>query len=189
MGIVLAGAGVLALAFSALNLFGFRSVLDGSAKLYETMHRRFVVFCAVGILLAVGGAFCLFFYFKGSNATPAPAKEISVTFVNEVENADVWILPRTEENLKTTLWGTPTLSGSGKGSTEICRVDGGAEYYIVRIIDADEGYYAANDLILLDGYTVRFTADADKYHAALAVIDGNGSMIWEKNGVFIGAIR
>jgi hypothetical protein len=63
-GIVLAGAGVLALSFSALNLFGFRSVLDGSPELYAAMHRRFVIFCITGVLLAAGGAVCLFFRFK-----------------------------------------------------------------------------------------------------------------------------
>jgi hypothetical protein len=62
-GIVLAGAGVLALSFSALNLFGFRSVLDGSPKLYAAMHRRFVIFCITGILFAAGGAVWLFFRF------------------------------------------------------------------------------------------------------------------------------
>ena len=115
-------------------------------------------------------------------------KEISVTFVNGVEDADIWILPQTDENLGTTLWGTPTLKDSVKDTIGTCRVKGGAENYIVRIIDADEAYYAASDFILLDGYTVRFTSDTDKYDAALTVIDENGSVIWEQNGVFIGVI-
>ena len=28
----------------------------------------------------------------------------NITFINEVKEADVWILPETEENLKTTVW-------------------------------------------------------------------------------------
>ena len=116
-------------------------------------------------------------------------KEISVTFVNGVEDADIWILPQTDENLGTTLWGTPTLKDSVKDTIGTCRVEGGAENYIVRIIDADEAYYAASDFILLDGYTVRFTSDTDKYDAALTVIDENGSVIWEQNSVFIGVIE
>ena len=40
---------------------------------------------------------------KGSEAEGE--NMIEVTFVNEVEDADIWILPQTEENLKTTVWG------------------------------------------------------------------------------------
>ena len=74
-------------------------------------------------------------------------KEISVTFVNGVEDADIWILPQTDENLGTTLWGTPTLKDSVKDTIGTCRIEGGAENYIVRIIDADEAYYAARDFM------------------------------------------
>ena len=65
----------------------------------------------------------------------AGTKEISVTFVNGVEDADIWILPQTDESLGTTLWGTPTLKDSVKDTIGTCRVEGGAENYIVRIID------------------------------------------------------
>ena len=44
---------------------------------------------------------------------------IAVTFVNGVEEANVWILPMTEENLKTTLWGTATAKTK---EGERCRV-------------------------------------------------------------------
>ena len=122
------------------------------------------------------------------NSDVIRTKEVSVTFVNGVEDADVWILPQTEENLGTMLWGTPTLGGSAKGSTETCRIEGGAKKYIVRIIDRDEAYFAAKDFFLHDGWTVRFTTDTDKYDAALAVFDENGNVIGEKDGVFEGVL-
>ena len=116
------------------------------------------------------------------------AEEITVTFVNDVEDADIWILPQTEENLKTTLWGTPTLDDSAKGATGTCCIDGGAEKYIVRIIDTDGAYFAANDLVLHEGWTVRLTTDTDRFDATLAVLDDMGSVINEKDGVFEGML-
>ena len=115
-------------------------------------------------------------------------KEISVTFVNGVEDADIWILPQTDENLGTTLWGTPTLKDSVKDTIGTCRVEGGAENYIVRIIDKDGAYYAARDFVLQDGRTVRFSTDTDKYNASLAVLDESGSVITKKDGVFEGVL-
>ena len=115
-------------------------------------------------------------------------KEISVTFVNGVEDADIWILPQTEENLKTSLWGTPTFSKMMRGETETHRVAGGAEKYIVRIIDSDGAYYAARDFYLRNGYTVRFTTDSDKYDAGIVVLDEKGELTSQTDGVFEGVI-
>ena len=58
IGIVLIVACVLSLLFALLNLFGYRHVLDGSAELYGSLHRRMLVFLIVGIVLAVIGAVC-----------------------------------------------------------------------------------------------------------------------------------
>ena len=59
IGIVLIAAGVLALLFAALNLFGYHRVLDGSAELYARLHRRSVLFGTVGLVLASLGTACL----------------------------------------------------------------------------------------------------------------------------------
>ena len=122
------------------------------------------------------------------NNTYTVTEEISVTFVNGVEDADIWILPQTEENLKTSLWGTPTLKNSVKGSTGTCRIEGGAEKYIVRIIDTDQAYYAANDFALHEGVTVKFSTDTDKYDSTLTVLDEIGNVIMTKDGVFEGVL-
>lgn len=60
-GLVLLAVGVSALAFAALNLFGYHHVLDGSSALYASLHRRAILFFALGGLLLLGGAACLFF--------------------------------------------------------------------------------------------------------------------------------
>ena len=63
-GVVLLAVGALALAFAALNLFGYYHVPDGSPALYDSLRRRSVLFFALGGLLLLGGAVCLFFRFK-----------------------------------------------------------------------------------------------------------------------------
>ena len=60
-GVVLLAVGVAALVFAALNLFGYHHVLDGSSALYVSLHRRAILCFALGGLLLLGGAACLFF--------------------------------------------------------------------------------------------------------------------------------
>ena len=104
---------------------------------------------------------------------------LSVTFVNEVEEADIWILPQTEENLKTSLWGTASIRQLGTGeSAEVVLNDGyDAASYILRIIDDDHAFYSVNDLKLLDGYTIVFKYEGSKYDAVLEVYDENKGLI------------
>ena len=63
-GVVLLAVGVPALAFAALSLFGYHHVLDGSPELYASLRLKAAVFFAIGGLLLLGGAACLFFRFK-----------------------------------------------------------------------------------------------------------------------------
>ena len=59
IGIIVIIAGVLALLFAALNLFGYFHTLDGSAELYAGLRQRAVVFLAVGLILAAIGIVCI----------------------------------------------------------------------------------------------------------------------------------
>ena len=118
-----------------------------------------------------------------------PEKTVSVTFVNDVEEADIWILPQTEENLKTTLWGTASVSGlkaGEKAGVEVSAQDDGK--YIVRIIDADKAYYSANDMILGDSGTVRFQTGDTKYEAEIVSLDRSGSVLSSKKEAFQGVL-
>lgn len=107
-----------------------------------------------------------------------PNKTISVTFINDVEEADIWILPQTEENLKTSLWGTATISKLKPGERKTISInDFEKGRYIVRIIDEDKAYYSANDIILKENYTVHFQTDGSKYEAELVTLDQNGRTV------------
>ena len=64
IGIVLLAVCVPALAFAALNLFGYYRVLDGSAELYARLHQRAAVFAAVGAVLAAAGTACMIVWSK-----------------------------------------------------------------------------------------------------------------------------
>ena len=85
----------------------------------------------------------------------------TVVIVNEIEEADIWILPRTEENLKTTLWGTATAKSPGNGGSvtaPLCEPgDGGL--YIFRMIDSGSFYYSADGIVLSEGCTLRLKED------------------------------
>ena len=55
-GIVIIIACVICLALAALNYFAYHRVLDGSPELYDRLHRRMIVFLALGFVLAIPGA-------------------------------------------------------------------------------------------------------------------------------------
>ena len=60
VGIIALIACVLFFADSALSRYGYYHLMDGSADLYSSLHRRMIVSLVVGIVLAVIGALCIF---------------------------------------------------------------------------------------------------------------------------------
>ena len=100
-----------------------------------------------------------------------------ITLINEVKDADIWILPKTEENLKTTVWGKATVSGIKTNETckaPLCTA-GENGLYIIRMIDTDNIFYSADDITLESGWTVRITGD-DLQSVRLEVVDESGSL-------------
>ena len=102
-----------------------------------------------------------------------------ISFTNELEPSDIWVLPQTEENLKTTLWGTATvgkLATNGTQQISLTRL-GGSGAYILRVIDEDGMYYSANGLVLENGCSMRLFPDPDDPVAALLeVYDASGTL-------------
>lgn len=101
---------------------------------------------------------------------------MSVTFINSVEDADVWLLPQTEANLKTTVWGSATVPAVKAGESRqapVCEPgDGGL--YIFRMIDSKSFFYSANGIALEDGWTVHIKGGA-RQDFYLEVADENGA--------------
>ena len=103
------------------------------------------------------------------------ANNKTVTFINLINGADVWILPQTEENLKTTVWGTPTISKAKAGESFNAVVEdaGDIGVYMLRMIDTDGFFYSADGLILESGWTIEIKGnDTDLITAE--VKDENG---------------
>ena len=63
-GIVIIIACVLCLLYAALNMYGYKHVVDGSAGLYNRLHRRMIIYFVIGTILAVIGTACIIFHFK-----------------------------------------------------------------------------------------------------------------------------
>ena len=59
VGILCIIACVLSLLLAALNLLGYRNVLDGSAALYNMLRQRAIIYFVVGIVFAAVGTVCL----------------------------------------------------------------------------------------------------------------------------------
>lgn len=99
----------------------------------------------------------------------------TITVINSVNDADIWILPQTEKNLKTTVWGTATVSKIKKGEgckASLCK-PGDNGLYLFRMIDTGSFYYSANGISLEDGWTVEIK-ETDTANYTLEVSDENG---------------
>lgn len=104
-------------------------------------------------------------------------KSGTVTVINKIKDADIWILPQTEKNLKTTVWGTATVSKlktSESRQAPLCE-PGDDGLYIFRMIDTDSFYYSANGIKLESGDTLEIKENDDKA-CALEVRDENGNV-------------
>lgn len=86
-------------------------------------------------------------------------KTKTVVFINGVQDADVWLLPQTEANLKTTVWGTASASGVKTGESRRISLGepGDDGLYLFRMIDSESFFYSADALTLEDGWTLQVT--------------------------------
>ncbi len=151
------------------------------------MKRLFV------ILLCISMSFVLFSC-KESEGEPEMKNETTplktcVDFINEIEEADIWIMPQTKENLKTTLWGKATISKLKAGEKTTVYIDSveDGEKYIIRIIDSDKIYYSANDIVLGDDYTILFDRDSESSQECITVLDTDGNTV-SSSEAFQGAL-
>lgn len=117
----------------------------------------------------------IFLFGCGAKEQNTMQTDKTITFTNGVTEADVWILPETKENLKTTLWGKATLSKVKTNESRrapLCEA-GDEGKYILRMIDSDGFYYSANGLTLEAGCKLTVKEDATNLFTA-EVTDENG---------------
>ena len=107
---------------------------------------------------------------------PATADGPTVTIRNDLAEADVWLIPDTEANRKTTLWGTATAGKLALNATQDVALDalGGPGAYLLRAIGTDHMYYEANGLALAAGSTVRLCPGEGPGSVRVEVTDAAG---------------
>ena len=129
-----------------------------------------VIGIALSILLLLFGGCTLWEQVSMENT-----EYLTVTVVNDVRDADIWILPATAANLNTTVWGTATAAKVSIGESRLAKAAISEEtaLYMFRMIDADDFYYAADSLVLEEGWTVRIFGE-DLNAIAIEVTDENG---------------
>ena len=122
--------------------------------------------------------------------TSTTGEMMKIRFVNEVEDTDLWILPQTEKNLKTSLWGTATVAMLKKeDAMEVVIEETSDHLYILRLIDQRGALYSANDFELHDGDTIVFDAiDDDFVRARLTLLDKEGKEVKVAEEVFEGML-
>ena len=104
-------------------------------------------------------------------------KNGTVTVINKVKDADIWILPQTEKNLKTTVWGTATVSKLKTDESRqapLCE-PGDDGLCIFRMIDTDSFYYSANGIKLENGDTLEIK-ETEAQICALEIRGENGKV-------------
>ena len=118
-----------------------------------------------------------------------PANKKTITFINGVKDADIWILPETEENLKTTVFGEATVSGiKTNESREVPLCDAEESgLYIIRMIDTDNIFYSADGIKLESGWTVRVTGNDDLRNVKFEVA-GEDGVLKNTYGVFAASL-
>ena len=86
----------------------------------------------------------------------ATISDRNITIVNNVYEANIWVLPNTEANRKTTLWGTATAGKVPAGESRQVGIDkpGDNGTYMFRMIDTEQMYYSSENMILEDGWTL-----------------------------------
>ena len=130
-----------------------------------------VLLCLIALAL-----FCSCNTTKESD-TMATTADRNITIVNSVHEADIWILPDTEANRKTTLWGTATSGNVPAGESRQAGIGkpGDDGHYLFRMIDTDKWYYSSENLVLEDGWTLEIKQESDHVYV-IGVTDKDGTL-------------
>lgn len=103
---------------------------------------------------------------------------IKISVTDKVSDADIWIIPDTEENRKTTVWGTATVSTKlSDTKAKTVEITSDTKAYLIRIIDTDETYYSADEVSLYDNGSIIITEYSDTSTVVAEVYDADGELM------------
>lgn len=108
-------------------------------------------------------------------------EKIKISVTNETVDADIWIVPDTDENRKTSVWGTATVSKDNApvGKTVITEISASTEKYLIRMIDKDEMYYSADGIKIGQGQLLIIRCGEEDMTAIIEVHDKDGKLTAE----------
>ena len=114
---------------------------------------------------------------KESETMATTSCDRTITITNRVYEASVWVLPDTEANRKTTLWGTPTAGKIGVDESCQAGIDkpGDNGLYMFRMIDTEKMYYSAENIVIEDGWTLEIKQDSTHVYV-IEVTDKDGNL-------------
>lgn len=141
--------------------------------------RRFVL-KKIGILLI--GVIIMFGLFgcgkkKENLQADVTAEKIEISVLNRVAEADIWVIPDTESNRKSSLWGTATLQKLKTDDRQAgSAIKADNDSYLIRMIDADEMYYSVDGITLKTGDCIVINPGEDIMSALIEVYDESGAL-------------
>lgn len=113
---------------------------------------------------------------------------IAITVKNQIKTADIWIISDTEENRKTTVWGTATLSELDTETCETAYISMDENgLYLIRMIDEDHMFYSADGIKLEVGQSIVIREDAKTRAAIVEIYDEDETKISEYE-MFVGRL-
>lgn len=120
--------------------------------------------------------------------------QVNVTFVNEAEEADIWILPRTEDNMKTAVWGKATIGKLPVGEKReiFLRESGETEKWIIKIISGNR-HYSVSDISLHEEDTIFFRSETKDENGirhkveSIEILDRDGNSVYKNEDIFVGS--
>lgn len=115
---------------------------------------------------------------KLPNNDEIPVEKIRVFIKNNVANADVWIIPNTEKNRKTTVWGAATAKISYKDECTADVVLSENGEYLFRMIDYRQTFYASKCIPIMNGFSV-VVSEKNEY-ILLEIRDINAEIVYSE---------
>ena len=134
------------------------------------------------ILMGVLMMFGLFGCGKQKNQSETEVNNFcEIKVVNKVKEADIWIIPETEENKKTTVWGKATVSKADAKLDEevVAKIQADVNTYMIRLIDVDEMFYSADGVVIEKQQKVVIRNGKGDMTAFVEVYNSDGSLAAE----------
>lgn len=119
---------------------------------------------------------------KFTDAIKSVVRTINVAFTDEVEPASVWIIRDTQENRKTSIWGTAMLKPEELGKEYDFSIPlSEDDKYLFRMIDDDGMYYETDIPELHDGWKLKLYYGESNTDVRLDIHDDKGELMDEES--------